>query len=463
MDFSSALIHRSAHESVRRILLVQLRAARSASSRLAKPGDEEALHDFRTSIRRMRATLGIWEDVLDGAVREKHVRRLAAIQRATGAGRDAEVALKWLRDQPEAGDAEPTATAAFVARLSKRLRKALREARRNVRRDFAALEEKLSAQIATFTTELEPDVGDGFGAALAPRLRKAMGKLEKRLSRISALEDEERCHAARIACKRLRYLVEPIENHQHASAVVASCKTLQDVLGEINDAHVLDAQIAADDKKSGGELASSAIGAGNRERLRQLFATLLDQWLGDGSSALSSNVEALAASLAASAAEEEIERKYLLSRLPDFGELRAAGVEVTALEIEQGWLPGTRLNERIRRTSAPGAAEEESSWYRTVKLGTGIRRVEIEEPATRHVFETLWPLTLGRRVRKTRYRVRVGELCWEIDEFRDRDLLLAEVELTNVEEQPELPAWLAGCCKREVTGDGTYQNLNLAR
>ena len=129
------------------------------------------------------------------------------------------------------------------------------------------------------------------------------------------------------------------------------------------------------------------------------------------------------------------------------------------VEIEQGWLPGERLRERLRRTKRGG----EVSYYRTIKLGRGVQRVELEEETTQRVFDHLWTLTEGCRIRKRRYEVPDGDLVWEIDEFIGRELVLAEVELSSPELIPTLPAWLAGHVVDEVTDDGRYTNLSLAQ
>ena len=151
----------------------------------------------------------------------------------------------------------------------------------------------------------------------------------------------------------------------------------------------------------------------------------------------------------------EIERKYLLDGLP------GAVQGVTALEVDQGWLPGERLAERLRRVHSEG----EERFYRTVKARgeTPLSRLEIEEETTRELFDYLWPLTEGRRVRKRRYRVPEGTLTWEIDEFLDRPLVLAEVELPSEDTVVAPPDWLGPYLVREVTGEGEYLNLNLAR
>jgi CYTH domain-containing protein len=132
---------------------------------------------------------------------------------------------------------------------------------------------------------------------------------------------------------------------------------------------------------------------------------------------------------------------------------------VETVEIRQGWLPGERLRERLRQTDAPAGTHYE----RTVKLGMGIERIEIQEATTSRVFQALWPLTEGCRIHKRRHRVREGDLVWEIDEFLDRPLWLAEVELTHADQEVAPPDWLAPFVERDVTDDPRYTNLKLAR
>jgi CYTH domain-containing protein len=75
----------------------------------------------------------------------------------------------------------------------------------------------------------------------------------------------------------------------------------------------------------------------------------------------------------------------------------------------------------------------------------------------------MWPLTRGKRVRKRRYEVRDGGFTWEIDRFRDRRLVLCEVELPSEDTVAEPPRWLAREIVRDVTGEDEYLNLNLAK
>ena len=148
----------------------------------------------------------------------------------------------------------------------------------------------------------------------------------------------------------------------------------------------------------------------------------------------------------------ERERKFLLRGMP----LRARGGSLA--EIEQGWIPGRTLRERLRCKRSGG----EETFYRTIKIGSGVERIELEEETAPEVFAAMWPLTAGCRITKRRYSVEEDGLVWEIDEFLDRELVLAEVELASADQQVTIPAWLAPSVVREVTDDPSYTNLSLA-
>ena len=152
--------------------------------------------------------------------------------------------------------------------------------------------------------------------------------------------------------------------------------------------------------------------------------------------------------------DREIERKYLLRALP------ARVHHARALDIDQGYLPGTRINERIRRARSA----EDVRFYRTIKMGKGIDRFEVEEETTEIFFTAVWPLTRGARIHKRRFILPEGDVTWEVDEFLDRDgLWLAEVELERVDQVVDIPSWLRDVIDREVTDEVEYTNHALAR
>ncbi|WP_017651424.1 CYTH domain-containing protein [Fortiea contorta] len=64
-------------------------------------------------------------------------------------------------------------------------------------------------------------------------------------------------------------------------------------------------------------------------------------------------------------------------------------------------------------------------------------------------------------IEKTRYKVEYGGVVWEIDEFAgvNQGLIIAEVELSDENQQIELPSWIG----EEVSHDSRYFNSNLVK
>jgi CYTH domain-containing protein len=187
------------------------------------------------------------------------------------------------------------------------------------------------------------------------------------------------------------------------------------------------------------------------------YARLESDWLNDAGARFFERVSEIAAELGhrSSHKDVEIEHKYLLKGLP------LATVDAPSVEIEQGYLPGEKLVERLRRIRFADGAEK---WFRTVKARKGLERVELEEEADADVSRAMWELTQGRRVHKRRYSIRESEdFVWEVDEFLDRDLVLAEIELPTPHAEFELPPWLKDVLDREVTDEPEYSNAQLAQ
>ncbi|MGH7630455.1 MAG: CHAD domain-containing protein, partial [Gemmatimonadales bacterium] len=346
-------------------------------------------------------------------------------------------------------------------------------------RRYAPADARLRRRLPVYRATIDPRPLTAAGA-LAPLVLRLAGELEARLALVQSIADEARAHEVRIGAKRLRYLLEPFAAElEGAPAIVAQLKALQDVLGELHDAHVFAGELAESlegaaveqAKRVSRELlqwtadAAPEVGVEDprpglvalAHRLRDIaesaYTRFQAEWLGGRGVAFFGDVRGLAVRLTArAAAGREIERKYLLTALPP----EAGAVE--PLEIDQGWLPGERLVERLRRLRQNGS----DAWFRTIKAGAGLERIEVEEPTSPEVFAGIWPLTDGRRVRKRRYRVPAGDLVWEIDEFLDRDLVLAEVELATIDTPVMPPDWLQPYLVREVTGEPEYENRQLA-
>ena len=149
----------------------------------------------------------------------------------------------------------------------------------------------------------------------------------------------------------------------------------------------------------------------------------------------------------------EIERKYLLSGLPVMPAPR------DVLEIEQGYIPGENVGERLRRQRGRDGIVR---CFRTVKAGHGVQRIELEDEIQQPMFDHLWVLTEGHRLRKRRHVVPHGTDTWEVDEFTDRVLFLAEIELPRADATVAVPDWLRPVLVREVTDEREYTNRYLA-
>jgi adenylate cyclase len=145
----------------------------------------------------------------------------------------------------------------------------------------------------------------------------------------------------------------------------------------------------------------------------------------------------------------EIERKFLVDRVPD-------GVDAGE-RIEQGYLvvgeDGVEV--RVRRRG--------DATVLTVKSGPGMVRTEEELAIDERRFESLWPLTDGRRLTKTRHVIPLEDgLAAELDVYdgAHEGLLTAEIEFPSIaaSEAFQPPAWLG----REVTGDRRFAAQSLA-
>jgi CHAD domain-containing protein/CYTH domain-containing protein len=477
-----SLLDRPAAEAARLLALRLLDEAAAARVRMDNPADTEALHDFRVAIRRLRSSLRAWHEVLTDAVSPKVLRRLRRLARATGESRDLEVHLAWVAAQaPQLREYQRPGVQWLEERLRRQQGRAARRLNRAFERHYQPADARLRQRLAVYQATLDPRPLSAAGA-LAPLVLRLAGELEARLALVQSITDEARAHDVRIAAKRLRYLLDPFAVElQDAPAIVAQLKALQDVLGELHDAHVFAGELAESlegaaveqAKRVSRELLHWTGDAGAPEvipledprpglvalahRLRDIaeaaYTRFQAEWLGGRSVEFFARVRDLAAGLTARAtAEREIERKFLLSGVPP------EATEVEPLEIEQGWLPGERLVERLRHVRRNGS----EAWFRTVKFGAGLERLQLEEATAPGVFHGLWPFTEGRRLQKRRYRVPVGDLVWEIDEFLGRELVLAEVELTAPDIAVVPPEWLQPYLIREVTGEPEYENRNLA-
>jgi CHAD domain-containing protein/CYTH domain-containing protein len=461
MPLPDNLLDLPAEETARLIALSMIEPLRTAPERLDHPEDTEALHDFRVGLRRLRTCLRVYRPQLRGSIGRKIRQRLGEISDATRESRDLEVHIAWAREQATGLLADQSAGVHWLLGLMEQKRSladaSLAEV---VERRFDPTVERLERQLGRYRTVVRLDhrhLPETGAAVMGRRVRRLTRELRQDLGQVHSVEDAEPAHRARIDAKRLRYVLEAASGRiEGVDAVIAKLKALQDDLGDLHDSHVFVAELDGITEKAPQEVRAGLLVLGERLRRRgvETFARLSADWLNGATRPFFAEVEEVADRLSsAKTPGVEIERKYLLRALPDVVQ------EIPPLKIRQGYLPGSLLLERIREVQSSNGP----TWYRTVKSGAGISRIELEDETSLQVFEAMWPLTEGRRVLKCRYRIPDGDLIWEIDQFTDRDLVLAEVELPSAEVQVEPPAWLAPHVVGEVTDDPAYTNFSLAR
>lgn len=145
----------------------------------------------------------------------------------------------------------------------------------------------------------------------------------------------------------------------------------------------------------------------------------------------------------------EIERKFLV----DNGAWRA-GVETSSRIVQAYVALDGDVSVRIRIRDGLRARL-------TVKVGqSGITRDEFEYPIPIDDARRMVEMSRHRLVEKTRHIVPHKGFIWEVDAYEGAlaGLVIAEVELRDVADDPALPAWLG----HEVTGDRAWSNATLA-
>jgi CHAD domain-containing protein/CYTH domain-containing protein len=461
-----------ARERMRSSAAVTSADAVAAGGEALVSDDAADLHRARVALRRLRATLKEHRDLVD--IGKRLPRELRALNAATNAARDGDVQRAWLLAESEAlGPDASEQGARLLALLAERADRDRRRVAKAFAKHWDPIADALVGRLSVYWENRivgQELLRQSFAAHLAARVSQGAGEIEVALSALVASpsanstdgsadfsdvlqgETQEHLHELRISLKRQRAMLAPFAKANPAiGRWYESATRGQDSLGAMRDASLL---------------AALADGHGMTQLADALRTTALGHyeafhraWSGDNSAVsrivacARGAVAGLDASAAAHAVPREIERKYLLRAVPPHA------LAFPPTKIEQGWLPGELLRERLRRAERPDGTMR---FTRTVKIGPLGSRIELEEVATGPLFEALWPHTVNARIRKLRHPVPDGDFVWEIDVFQDRDLVLAEVELTDGQDVPPAPDWLAPYIVRDVTDDASYTNSSMA-
>ena len=211
-------------------------------------GQVESLHQMRIGLRRLRAAIAIFADVVDDDDLERIKGELAWITKELGPARDLDVfgaeVLRPLRDKrPE----DPVIAASYREFEQKRMAAYARAAAaaRSLRFRAAVLDLAEWIETGPWATDDDKERRALRTRSVADHAEKKLAKLRKRIKKKGADLRHRRVsqrHRLRIRAKRLRYATEffagtfPGEaSAKRRAEALSALKDLQDALGGLND------------------------------------------------------------------------------------------------------------------------------------------------------------------------------------------------------------------------------------
>ncbi len=257
-----------------------LKSARCAAKQLTHQDDDEALHRFRVRVRQLRTFLRTYRKHLGPKRVDKPIARLGKLIDITNTSRDLQVQLLWLDKVWSSEHLEPRAreSARWMTKhlashgpgangvepkwLAKRLKKTARR-----------LNTELKALVDGGNDKDAGKQNKAFNRVAGRQILKTADRLEQLLGSIQGLDDKDTAHRARLTAKRLRYIVEQMRRHaDDAQPAVDELKHLQDMLGELRDRQVLEAEIGKclDAGTHDEAMDSEVLNAGLNDLIQQL-------------------------------------------------------------------------------------------------------------------------------------------------------------------------------------------------
>jgi CHAD domain-containing protein len=196
-------------------------------------GESEAIHQFRISVRKLRALLELYQAVLEQGWLNRHREELRFFGHSVGGLRDSDVLQQNLKDAAgRLDDPLRDALAPLHETLSERRRHQHELAAALLRSSrYEALVQSLSA--AAFKQALSPDDRTARPELIKPLVHT----VERAGARLTRHSSPTEFHRLRIRIKRLRYALETLGEGQSKQAKRATkkLKSAQEILGIQHD------------------------------------------------------------------------------------------------------------------------------------------------------------------------------------------------------------------------------------
>ena len=276
----------SAARGARLIALDRLDEAGDEAERLANnPHSLDALHDFRVALRRVRSWLRAFRPDFEESVSRKDRHRLRDLVDATNRGRDADVQIEWLRSASSKDETLESGAKRLIGLIRADRDDDGTPLNGNSLDGFEKERSRLTKRLSSVKEPVRSpkSAPPTLAAAIGARLPAHLAALRNALDLVRTADDDAEAHAARIAAKRLRYLLEPAKDVRGCKSLIKQLKALQDDLGELHDAHVLGRRVTdaiLDDPGSEAvalEAVSRALAADRAGIFRRIDA----RWLSD--------------------------------------------------------------------------------------------------------------------------------------------------------------------------------------
>jgi CHAD domain-containing protein len=225
-------------EQLRYLLAVQLRELERYDPGVRLGDDLEDLHRFRVATRRSRALIRATRPLL-GDTLARLSDELKWLGGVLGPVRDLDVMLERLRAETRTLGVDAPAAETLIAVLEEQ-REGLHDSMLDALDDdrYLQLLDAFGAAVASL-----PDLGTSDLRSLAAT---ALRKLERFARKLDSDPADDELHAVRIRAKRARYAAELVavaDSSKKPARYLDALKSLQDVIGEHQDAVVAEAEL----------------------------------------------------------------------------------------------------------------------------------------------------------------------------------------------------------------------------
>ena len=239
---------RSHAERQRSVLSSRMSRVLKELERVRSSPDADAVHNLRVALRRCRSIAAIMKEVDPDPTWRTLRRRPRKLFRALGALRDLQVLEEWIETLTLPDNALRRA-------LLETLQGREAEPRARLLEAIEAFDQKAWKRLARVLDRRVRLVTSNGAVAQCLALERHM-ELRRAHSRAVRTRTPERWHQLRLALKHFRYVVESFLPVRHAN-LQKGLKQTQDLLGKLNDLHMLETFVGHESAETGAEAVES--------------------------------------------------------------------------------------------------------------------------------------------------------------------------------------------------------------